>query len=494
MTSKEFDRWIRKSVEDIPSGSSAGDWERFESRLDSELTDSEFDQKIKEKLVDSRASYAPYRWTEFLHFSAFRKLFRVDLIYNKLFEATLLGLVILLFLPSLPSNQPIMEYTQSVAYLSAVDQDKTHMGSTSEAQLNIRDNHPPNLLPPDNIASREDISGTAGEVQAISEFKMDSGSEITTEYTQVLRSSLPAFNREASSLLPLISLHLSDSNLKDVYANGTPKLLKVELTPLETYYPVQWISKVSQPSPLLAVISPEEQSKSNYQTILSTFATVDINTIHTPFDQVYHRSGYEQSKAGFGGGIAIGFQQDRWTFETGMIFSMKQYSPKNVLEIFRFSSSEESAQAISLNSIELNTLHIPVNLRYDLIESSGKWMPFVKLGVGLNLATHANYQREEIIFAMNFTPPVQTDITMDNEPRMNQKRFTDGIFQGGSFEENYYISLNAGVGVDYSLSDQWRLFSQLGYSFNALEKKLGPNEDHINTISLQMGVRHLPVR
>nr|MBS0036649.1 outer membrane beta-barrel protein [Saprospiraceae bacterium] len=229
-----------------------------------------------------------------------------------------------------------------------------------------------------------------------------------------------------------------------------------------------------------------------FQKILSSFTTVDINTIHTPFDKVYHQRGYEQTKFGFGGGIAFGLHHNRWTVEGGMVFSMKQYNPRKVLEIFRFNSADESAQAVSLSSIELNTLTIPLNIRYDLARSDKKLIPYFKMGVGLNLATHANYQRDEYKFLLAIRLPGNAEINLQEEPRLNEKKFTDGLLQGGSFQENHYLSLNTGLGLDYSLSKQWRLFTQVGYNFNALEKKLGPNEDHINTVSLQLGFRHLP--
>lgn len=469
-------------------------WNDFESRLDQEFSNADFDREIKEKLTDAEASYNPAHWYDFLHSWGLHQLFKVDLIYNKIFEFAILALVLLLFIPW---DQPVQGPLS--ANSDFISDEQANLFSTGEFNNPATDFNRSDakvLTNSNNLNSGDSENPPSSEIiETIPTAPYLSNENLKIEPIHLLKPKINALVK--SPLLQSDNFNIYNQNVSADLASENIPLKNTEFLQPGNINPLYFnvdpenfvVKKINT-----AMAAPPSDSDGDlvFQKILSSFTTVDINTIHTPFDKVYHQRGYEQTKFGFGGGITLGFHHNRWTVEGGMVFSMKQYNPRKVLEIFRFNSADESARAVSLRSIELNTLNIPLDIRYDLARSDKKLIPYVKLGVGLNLATHANYQREEYKFLLALMLPGDAEINLQEEPRLNEKKFTDGLLQGGSFQENHYLSLNTGLGLDYSLSKQWRLFTQVGYNFNALEKKLGPNEDHINTLSLQLGFRHLP--
>jgi hypothetical protein len=498
MNNRDFDKRIRDSIEQMDGQSYVpADWKEFESRIDSEVTDEQFDRIIREKLSKGSPGYNPAHWLEYLYRASVVKLLKVDFLYNKLSEALLLGLALLWILP-LNNHHPIE--TESSTIVHSVSSEEGEFDRAVYEYLNRsgktdpihQQSHSTEMRLPSgdfDVSSELIAEYSAGlpgaERPALGTSDADFNTSPANTLVGLTDSGVksPTSGRELTTFLPHINTKQSLSN------NGFEGPNPYEVGILANKRPAPIVSP-NELNTMENWIPPFTHSQGNRDVnwILSTFLVSDINTIHTPYDEIYQKSGYEQTKLGMGAGITYGATRNGWTLETGFIFSMKQYNPREVLEIFRFGN--ETAKAVSLKSIELNTLSIPLNLRYDLV-SQGRWIPFMKLGIGLNLATHANYQREEYIVALSSRIPDNANVNFSDNAKLDEKRFTDGLLQGGNFDENSYLSANGGLGVDFLVTTEWRLFAQGSYHYNFLETKLGPNNDHINTISLQMGVRHI---
>ncbi len=104
------------------------------------------------------------------------------------------------------------------------------------------------------------------------------------------------------------------------------------------------------------------------------------------------------------------------------------------------------------------------------------------------MAFQANYDRKE-----SYTPGVDPQGGEIPEPlvpsKTSQKRYADGFFEGGSFAENSYFTVDLGVGIERHLNERASLFFEPVYQHNPFRKSLGPNQDRINTLSLSTGIR-----
>ena len=481
MKNKEFDQHIKQQLDSILPEQDSSSWVAFESMLDSVVNDDAFDKQIKDKVENTQQSYQESHWNLFLSHFAWVQLFSRDLIYNKAFEAVLLVLALAFVFP----KQTTIYDAYSIAGPSAFPVEETYSSTViieeGRADFNFKhDNAIKSELSTTGHFILNESQGTAD----VSEFNY--GIAIGTENYLVASSSQTV--KEAD----LLKARFSNLDIERKIFTPTASS-KPQFKPLVNELPFKDFTKLVAETSDFELGTPlivSTNSLSSSRTIVSVFTTMDINTIHTPYDAIYLRNGYEQSKFGVGGGFSIGWNKSRWTLEAGMSFSMKQYNPRTVLEIFRFNPNSETAEAISLRAIELNTLSIPLHLRFDVYQG-GRFTPYLMAGLGLNLATHANYDREQFKIALAQPLPPDAQVNPGSTPRLDEKKFSDGIIQGGSFRENYFLSFNSGLGLDYQLGKQWRLFAEVSYHYNFMEKELGPNNDRINTFSFKLGGRHV---
>lgn len=494
MKETEFDNLIKEKIDHLKAEHSAPNWDDFVNKVDHQLTEEEFDLKIKEKINNSQTPQLSGNWSAFLRRLNWFNLFNSGLLYNKLFESLILGLALFLIVPKYTADQTPEElFTPKMAeannsYLQNSDGVFPHdselllfneMSNLALEELNLQDQ---------NSNAGEIISKETNETHLTQNLDWPATTKINPH-------TIAKF--EENGVVNLIATPSISFFHNEIFIDPLP-VQWAERNNIKAA--ADWVPPISLVGTHLQLSAHQfnlppfndqkeiETGESAYQLIVSAFSAMDINSIHTPYDEIYLKHGYEQSKFGFGGGFGLGWNKGRVTFETGMLFSMKQYDPKRVLELFRFNA--ETAKAISLKSIELNTLSIPLHFRFD-ISRGGRFIPYALIGGSINLATHANYQREEYFVSLRQPIPSDANINFSEESRLDQKRFTDGLLQGGKFSENHYLSFNGGLGVDYQLNKNWRLFAQTTYYLNFLETKLGPNNDHINTTSLQLGIRLL---
>lgn len=108
-----------------------------------------------------------------------------------------------------------------------------------------------------------------------------------------------------------------------------------------------------------------------------------------------------------------------------------------------------------------------------------------------HFAFQANYDRKQQ-FLPGVDPLMPGEIPQPTHPsKISQKRFADGLFEGGTLEENYYLSLDVGLGLEKHLNGRISIFLEQTYQHNPFKKSLGPNQDRINSLSLLAGTRIL---
>lgn len=77
----------------------------------------------------------------------------------------------------------------------------------------------------------------------------------------------------------------------------------------------------------------------------------------------------------------------------------------------------------------------------------------------------------------------------EKESTISQSISSDGFFNGGTFSKNTYYTLNAGLGIEYSIKENYNLFLQPTYFHSLSSEELGPNSDRINNFSIWFGAR-----
>jgi hypothetical protein len=167
------------------------------------------------------------------------------------------------------------------------------------------------------------------------------------------------------------------------------------------------------------------------------------------------------------------------------------YSAPRFEELYQTSSDEE------LHFITLEAMTFDM-LSFQLFGRKYFSLPrqlegFVHFGGGLRLSLHSQYDIKEGRFESggNNTPELTEEelAALPSRPRLWNKSFQEGLFEGGGINENSFMTLNFGGGVAYKYNDKWQIEFMPLFSLSPFTDGLGPNRDKINSLILQFQLR-----
>ena len=220
------------------------------------------------------------------------------------------------------------------------------------------------------------------------------------------------------------------------------------------------------------------------------FMVGDYNYVMTPYDRDFALSSYNNGSIGYGLGFTLGFGIGRWEVETGGIYSSKRYQPESQEVLGDFHSGYIENQ---LDEITLDIIKIPLNVKYTFNDKAN-WNFYAMAGASLNVAASAKYNTIAR-YKSPASPPSNnfggrsSEEIIESESKYNNKIFSDGWLEGGSFLENRYFTANIGLGMERQLTKKWSLFMQNTYQHTLLFDGIGPNKDRINNLSIFAGAR-----
>ena len=211
------------------------------------------------------------------------------------------------------------------------------------------------------------------------------------------------------------------------------------------------------------------------------FISTDFNEIMTP-EKVYPNfvdAAYQQVTAGYGGGISLGFQHQKWEFETGIAYARVSYEPNKTL-ITTGSFIRSNIQREVFDAAFLNIVKIPLHFNYTF-DQNNKWRFYAIGGASINILALNHFNHSTT--AVGGGPPTIAAVPREKAPTYN------GILDGGSFGSNSYYTANVGMGVEHNLTSRWSIFMQPIYQHLFYQKGFGPNNDRFNTLSIQIGAK-----
>lgn len=224
----------------------------------------------------------------------------------------------------------------------------------------------------------------------------------------------------------------------------------------------------------------------------SIFTNTDVNYVFTPpnklsvFDTLVATDPDTTAASGYGGGVLVSWKKGRWEFQTGGVYSFKRYIPNT--PIFLFQTVNYYIRE-DFHGIQLDILQVPVNLQYHFVDS-GKWRVYGLGGISNHFVTSSVYQikyRRIPAFTASMIPiPSSPD---DNRSIRQEKEFPEGLFDGGSLRDNYYLTANLGLGAERFLSSKWSIFLQPNYQHYLMSEGIGVNKDKFYTFSIYLGTK-----
>ena len=131
----------------------------------------------------------------------------------------------------------------------------------------------------------------------------------------------------------------------------------------------------------------------------------------------------------------------------------------------------------------INILRIPLHINYTF-DHIGKWHLYAIGGASINILALNHFNIS--------TSPVGEDNPISTRDGQDVRKGTsiyDGVLEGGNFKNNSYLTANVGMGIERYLTSRWSLFVQPIYQRLIFKKGFGPNDDHFNTLSIQIGAK-----
>ena len=211
--------------------------------------------------------------------------------------------------------------------------------------------------------------------------------------------------------------------------------------------------------------------------------------IMTPYDNILNLKSYNHATLGYGAGLSTSLLYGKWELESGFKFTSRQYTPKGIQNV---GNVRQGYLSIEIDKIQMNLLSVPLNLRYHFNDKKGKTHFYMHGGATMHVATQANYFIKSNFLGDNKRPGLdESKILFEEADILSDKIFSLGWFEGGSYIENRYLTVNLGLGFERKISSRYSIFGQTTYAQYLDSKGLGPNNDRFNSVEFSTGVRAL---
>lgn len=273
------------------------------------------------------------------------------------------------------------------------------------------------------------------------------------------------------------------------------KIEAIEAITSNNIFSLNKIESGIQPAfvPFASLIKPLNPEKEKF---LAGTVSTGIGITKSSFDRVYNLKAYEAYDHQYSVGILIGKKKNNFEFSTGLKFTRRANEPAKVIETY--GDFLNNYYEISLNKITYNIAEVPLNFKY-FFDNKGKTNYYVKAGVNANLSLHNTYtitnkpKNNSNNNALSSTISISDGDEIEGKAarsKLKQKEFSPGIFNGGSFSENYFMTASLEMGVERKLNKNLTLVLGAEYSKYYMIDGIGPNKEKLNNIALNLSMKH----
>ncbi len=501
-TPDPIDEIIKTKLEGNTPSYDPGFWAMMEDKIDADvdlnpqMDDVVFDGIAYENLNDLETPYNPSHWELMAkriqeEFSLRHRLYRY-----KVAEISLMLLAIftlLQFLPiektSIAKNKNIDKTEIQHKIQQAYSSIKPELNSSESATKNSQ------TIADDNTTiSNTVITSPVGPIVVTSLL-----AEAKTNATKpASKTALPDFSKlnnigaSATPIENVLALNQSVVNSSDTNnSTGTTSQEDQVLTTTEDKHPFSTtlLDINSSEMDLLTFDDSKnlprcilcERRKPVYIRVGMVIAS-NLNYTMTPFDEKFEEQSYATLSAGYTGGFSVGVQKGRLEIGTAIHYSSIKYSPKQNVEYT--GSLQRGLVGEGLKSAQLNILSIPLNINYTYAYA-GKWQLYALAGGSANMAVvnHFDTKKFSVGSSRGSLDPRIPDPHPEPSPSYN------GVFEGGSLQDNLYFTVNLGLGAERYLTPRWSVFVQPVYQHSVFANGIGPKSDRFNTFSIFAGAK-----
>ena len=475
----DFDSSIKQKLAGMTAASLASDWSTFVQILDEDqLTDDMLDDKVSEEMNKMRVPYRQDHW-ELLHDSLeFQKQRNNNIIGYKIIELSLL-FILLLSANNLYKYLPSTFEVEKPIIYASLDDNKQNSTTEAITQKNSLESSTGTRASNKEIFTTPTTAKSNNLITATTSSSISSNSEknLTTPLSSdVLITPITT----GPSDVETSSVAYPTSKASGLINAATISMLEMSILSSNLPYIRTSIDKVAGYTP--QILHPSTKTEKS----IFVYVGLDNNLVNSPFDDVYDTEGFRTYGIGYSAGVEYGVKKGKKEFSLGLSYSNRAYEPRIIEELT--GNPALTLYETSLDNIEFNIMSLSAGLKYMLVETD-KWALDLGFGASANVVVNSNYSIETLISRDG--QPVSTSYGRQPFSDLNDKPLHDGIFENGSLKENIYMTTDISFGLHRQLSESTAFTLRPEYSVHSFSNGIGPNNDLINNLSLNLGVRYI---
>lgn len=521
----DLDHLIHSSLAEWTPENTESDWEGFLDLHAEEIeSDHPVDEIVNTQLSDSGPGFVSTPWNEFqktldLHSRRTRAVF-----IGKSIELLLLLLLLWAgFTSGLFTKAPIAENKVELENANRstkpdASSTKTVVSRKVDGELQSKESHAPNTQPPAfesvTTAPQSTAKSNFGEasISATSrptskaETVMSSGtgdilqSKTTVTTENAKRNAAQSLSRSLIASAP----SKNEANQKNEISNplepAPGNMLSQAAFPNLPALPLRKVSGMQLSSFELSLSDDFEKNLSSLllppdskQQSVGLIWGWQLNRIRTAEDPIYPIPQNTQIDQNLFVGLEWEERSGDNAFGLTAGYQQWSYLAPQYAEIYR-AQGVSNLHFIRLEDLKFEMINFGVFAR-KYIYSTERWEAFIHFGGGFRLAMRSDYRVSSgDISAIDIN---RDDLTpeqiarLPENPKLWNKNFQEGLLEGGSVNENSFMTIDIGGGIIHHLSDRWILQFSPIFNLSPFSDGLGPNRDEIHSLSLQMQIRRV---
>lgn len=468
-----FDNTIKQKLAGMTTVSASSDWNTFKHMLDEDqITDEMLDDKVSQEMNSMRAPYRQDHW-ELLHDNIeYQNSRNRNIASYKIIELSLMFLILLSannFFKYLPST---FEVEKPKLYAGIGEQLNEKLNAIDSGALKIDLNGSVESSTSKDVVSESKIIASA--------FQLNEGAFATNEIIELSKS-----NSNQNVSFDINSTTFVDGTTSNLINTNVITSIN-EMDILEPSNLVGGIEEISSINPQLQLnrqinapvtiqaYYPAEKSKHS----IAVFAGIDNNLVNSPFDNVYDEKRFRTYGFGYSAGVDYGYESGNREWSVGLGYSNRSYDPRLIDEL-----TGDVIVNLLQERIELDILSLSAGYVYTFKETDN-WSFDFGIGASANIVVHSDYGIEPVSVLRN------GDIVKGRATPPPSKPLHDGVNEGGSLKENIYMTTDLSFGLLRRMNEKTFFTIRPEYRVHSFTDGIGPNNDLINNVSLNLGIKY----
>lgn len=508
MDNKEFDNIIKKKLESLNSNGSDDAWDLFKEKWDSEtdledvgdelsIEDQDLDAKIKTNMQKLRIPFNSKHWIILKEQLELEALFKKKLFVAKSVELIILAFLVLGILNLWPIQNDIYHIpVDGSPMVASVPVDKeTAEKYEAQEEARLADQREVNQkiykstkkFVKETLLSSEDNSSNL-ETKSDNQTIIDNGIN-----SESINQALPLKEVNNNPVqIPFIDTPQRESKkVKSVAPLGNNE----DNAPIASLQPnaLNEIEIPNRPIGYPDIVLTNKASHLEEKSFVSFAFGPKLNLVNSPFDPIYDFDPYNVSNTNFNITAKVHKQIGNLELYGGLGYTNTSYVPKLHEEIYE--PREQQFNVASLENIKFKTVNIPVGVRYNIVDSE-QYQLYTSAGVDINVIAESEFEIQDIAIgersgsSLTGQTSGKKNEKVNTNAKLSQKEFNKGILSGGTLKDNFYATASVGFGLNWKTSSRTGIFIEPRYSHFISSKGIGPNEDKLHNLSIDLGFKY----